>query len=61
MQNILYNILIFPKSVSLHNKIFFEETTPGVFVIMRNKIFGLKNNWWASAQYKEKSTTKILF
>ena len=32
------------------NKMFFEETTPGVFV--RNK-FGLKNNWWASAQYKE--------
>ena len=33
------------------NKMFFEETTPGVFV--RNKKFGLKNNWWASAQYKE--------
>jgi hypothetical protein len=30
---------------------FFEETTPGVFV--RNKKLGLKNNWWASAQYKE--------
>ena len=33
------------------NKVFFEETTPGVFV--RNRKFGLKNNWWASTQYKE--------
>ena len=33
------------------NKMFFEETTPGVFV--RNRKFGLKNNWWASAQYKD--------
>ena len=33
------------------NKMFLEETVPGVFV--RNRKFGLKNNWWASAQYKE--------
>jgi len=35
----------------MNNKMFFEETTPGVFV--RNRKFGLKNNWWASTQYKE--------
>ena len=33
------------------NKIFFEETTPGVFV--RNKVFGIKSNWWASDHYRE--------
>ena len=33
------------------NKMFFEETTPGVFV--RNKTFGIKNNWWASEHYRE--------
>ena len=30
---------------------FFEETTPGVFV--RKKTFGIKNNWWASEHYRE--------
>ena len=35
----------------MNNKMFFEETTPGVFE--RNRKFGLKNNWWASTQYKE--------
>ena len=30
---------------------FFEETTPGVLV--RNKIFGIKSNWWASQHYRE--------
>ena len=33
------------------NKMFFEETTPGVFV--RNKIFGIKNDWWTSEHYRE--------
>jgi len=33
------------------NKMFFEETTPGVFI--RNKKFGIKNNWWASEHYRE--------
>ena len=32
------------------NKMFFEETTPGVFI--RNKKFGIKNNWWASELYR---------
>ena len=30
---------------------FFEETTPGVCV--RNRKFGLKNNFWATEQYKK--------
>ena len=30
---------------------FFEETTPGVFI--RNKKFGIKNNWWASEHCRE--------
>ena len=33
------------------NKMFFEETNPGVFV--RNPNFGIKNNFWVPEQYKE--------
>ena len=33
------------------NKMFFEETKPGVFE--RNKNFHIKNNRWVDAQYNE--------